>query len=266
VPELPDVEIFRRYFAATALHQSIERVHVGDSKNAKVLEGIDPQRLGLAVTGRSFEKVRRHGKYCFAEMDDGRCVVLHFGMTGYLKYYKASADALAHERVRFDFENGYRLGFLNQRLLGTVAVTGDVAGYIASKRMGPDALADLGKDQFDALLMQSRAKVKSVLTDQEKIAGIGNVYADEILFQARIHPGAQANRLDSGQRRRLFESMGMVLDKAIGARADVTRMPASFLLPVRDRNGRCPRCGGALEKIKVQGRGTYLCPACQNAV
>lgn len=263
MPELPDVEINRRYLAATALHQPIEAVRVGAEKNRKVLDGVSAQQLGKAVAGQAFVDTRRHGKFCFAELGGGGHLVFHFGMTGFLRYYRREPEDLSHVRVRFDFSNGYHLAFANQRLLGSVAVSSDPQAFVSEKQLGPDALDGLSEEKFQALVQATNAKIKSLLTDQRKIAGIGNVYADEILFQAGIYPTTAANLLDAGERRRLFAAIGQVLNAAIDARTDPERMPDSYLLPVRREGEKCPRCGDDLKKLKLQGRATYCCPACQ---
>ncbi|MGB5987527.1 MAG: DNA-formamidopyrimidine glycosylase family protein [Desulfobacterales bacterium] len=265
MPELPDVEILRQYLAATALHQRIDQVRVGEEKNRQVLEGISPQQLGQAVKGRSFEDTARHGKYCFAELSGGRHLAFHFGMTGWLRYYQRDPDDLSHVRVRFDFSSGYHLAFVNTRLLGSLALVADPRSFIAEKNLGPDALDDLSETYFQELMDNSNAKIKALLTNQQKIAGIGNVYADEILFQARVHPTVPANLLGRGERRRLFKALVQVLQDALQARADPQQMPDGSLLPIRKQGETCPRCSAALKKIPFQGRSAYLCPTCQKA-
>lgn len=263
MPELPDVEVSRRYLAATALHQPIEAVRVGGGKNRRVLEGISPQRLGQKLAGRTFDGTRRHGKYCFAALSGDGHVMFHFGMTGLLRYYENEPEDLDHVRVRFDFDNGHHLAFVDQRLLGGVALTADPREFVREKELGPDALDGLDQKRFDALMEKSAAMIKSLLTDQRKVAGVGNVYADEILFQAGIPPAASAGSLGRSRRRRLFKALQGVLTEAIEAGADPERMPGSYLLPVRREGAPCPRCGSGLEKTAVHGRGSFYCPACQ---
>jgi formamidopyrimidine-DNA glycosylase len=263
MPELPDVEVNRRYLDATALHQPVSAVRVGGGKNRRVLEGVSPQGLGKKLAGRSFDGTRRHGKYCFAALSGDGHVVFHFGMTGLLRYYENEPEDLDHVRVRFEFENGHYLAFVDQRLLGGVALTGDPEKFVREKNLGPDALDGLDENRFDALMEKSGAMIKSLLTDQRKVAGVGNVYADEILFQAGVPPTAAAGSLGRSQRRRLFKALKRVLTEAIEAGADPERMPGSYLLPVRREDGPCPHCGAELKKIAVQGRGTFYCPACQ---
>lgn len=261
MPELPDVENFRKYFKATSLHKRITQVHVNDER---ILEGVSPDQLEKDLRGRAFEGAKRHGKYFLAETSSGTWLVFHFGMMGGLRYYKRIQQQPDYERVRFDFKNGYHLAFINTRLLGSIGLASGLATFVDAKELGPDALDGLDEEGFKKLLHKSNATAKSVLTDQQKIAGIGNIYADEILFQARIHPQTPANLLSGPKRKNLYAALQMVLSEAIRAGGVVDRLPDSFLIPVRRAGRSCPRCGADIIRIDLHGRGTYLCPRCQS--
>jgi len=260
MPELPDVEVFRRYFAATALHKKITKVEV---HHQKILEAVSSRRLKKALEGRSFKKTSRHGKYLFAELDSGDALVLHFGMTGFLKYYKKAGQKPEHDRLTLHLENDYQLAYANQRLLGRVFLTSQQDRFIENQELGPDAL-DLGLAEFASILEGGRGAAKTTLMNQKRLAGLGNIYTDEIFFQSRIHPKESVKTLTKKQLETLFENMQEVLNTAIEAQADPKQMPEEFLLPHREEGEPCPRCGGEVKKVKLSGRSTYFCPACQS--
>lgn len=261
MPELPDVEVFKRYVDATSLHQDIQEVEVADTR---VLENISAKKLKSRLKDRRFDGTSRHGKYLFVHLDNGDYLTLHFGMTGFPRYFKKDDKEPDHDRVTVKFKNGYSLVYDNQRLLGTVKVIRDRNRFIRVNRLGPDALArDFDFDEFQQCLEGRRGMIKSTLMNQEIIAGIGNVYSDEILFQAGIHPRTRVETLDTSNLLALFHAMKQVLRHSIEAKADPDKMPDSFILPQRHEGGVCPNCDTALEKIKVSGRSSYFCPACQ---
>lgn len=261
MPELPDVEVFRQYLDATSLHKRIDEVEV---RNTKILEQISSDKLHSALAGRSFESTRRHGKYLFVHLDDGNWLVLHFGMSGFLKYFKDMEKEPAHDRLLIRFSNGYHLSYDCQRLLGQVQMAGDFKSFLQKKELGPDALnAHLDRSTLSSVLAGRRGMVKPALMNQRIIAGIGNVYSDEILFHAKVHPKKKVSELQEETSERLSNEIGHVLRTAIEYRADPENMPESFLLPHRHKGGKCPRCRGEIEQIKVSGRTGYVCPKCQ---
>jgi len=260
MPELPDVEIFRRYFNATALHQPIENV---DVEKADILKGVTVKGLRERLQGRRFHATRRHGKYLFAAFEEA-FLMMHFGMTGFLRYFKKTAKEPPHTRFRIDFTNGYHLSYDCRRRLGRIRLVAAPEKWVKTKHLGPDALdSNLGLSGFKARLSDSGAAVKSALMDQTRIAGIGNIYADEILFQAGIDPRVKADQLAEHRLDAAYQAMQAVLSKAIQCRADPGRFPQSFIIPQRRPGGRCPHCGNDLEATKISGRKTYFCPRCQ---
>lgn len=259
MPELPDVETYKRYLDATALHQPIAGIRVGAPR---LLHGITPQALGRRLHGQAMESTRRHGKYLFARIDEAGWLVLHFGMTGRLRYAKSSGRLPADAELLLRFENGAGLAYIAPRKLGRIDWTEAPDGYAASRRLGPDALS------LDCASLRERARgrrggVKSWLMDQAALAGIGNVYSDEILFQAGIHPRRAVAELADAQLRALYRALRRVLRGAIDAKADPLGMPRSFLLPERHADGHCPRCGGPVAKTRGAGRTAWFCPRCQ---
>jgi formamidopyrimidine-DNA glycosylase len=262
MPELPDVEMFKRYLDATSLHQRIDHV---DVRNAYVLKDVAARELARGLKGRRFGSSRRHGKHLFVHADSKLWLRLHFGMTGSLEYFKANGHAPRHTRVLFVFANNHRLAFDDQRQFGQIGLIKDVDEFLEKRRLGPDALnLDLG--EFNKNLGKRRGAVKSVLMNQQLIAGIGNIYADEILFCAHMHPATEISRLGDKGFEKLFRATRYILQKAIAAKADVNQMPKSWLLSHRGKGGKCPRCGRKLRSAKIGGRTAWFCPHCQKKI
>jgi formamidopyrimidine-DNA glycosylase len=264
MPELPDVEIFKRYLDATSLHQRIEKVTAGP---ARILDGITAKALAERLTGQSLTGTRRHGKHLFAALSGGGALGLHFGMTGYPAYGRGN-EVPDHTRLRLDFPGGYHLAYVNQRLLGRVRLIDDVKAFIEDEGLGPDALA-VDADRLAKMLEGRRGQIKGALMDQGFIAGLGNVYVDEMLFQAGLHPKTPVGRMDREAIGHLHRALRHVLttaiDRGAGTPGFEEHLPDSWLLPRREEGRGCPRCDGRIEKITVGGRAGYYCPACQSA-
>lgn len=262
MPELPDLEVMKSYLDSTALYKEIDAVEVADSI---VLEDITTSGLKERLVGQSFDSIRRYGKYLFVSLSGAGVLVLHFGMTGGLQYYKIESHQPDYELIRFAFKNGYRLAYTMPRKLGHVTVTEDPDQFIQKKDLGPDVFADdFNLETFKKLLDGRRGMIKPALMDQSLMAGIGNVYSDEILYQARVHPRKEVGELQPDTIQHLFECMQDVLHMAIEHDADPETFPANTLTPLRGEEGAdCPRCGGEIRRIEVSGRGAYYCPKCQ---
>ena len=262
MPELPDVETFKRYLDATSLHQRIIGV---DVRSAYVLKGISARELARRLKARCFESSCRHGKHLFVRADGDLWLRLHFGMTGSLRYFKQEEQAPSHTRVLFAFANAHCLAFEDQRKFGEVGLLKDVDEFLKKRALGPDAF-DISLPQFKEIFGKHRAAVKTILLNQKLIAGIGNIYADEILFRARMHPATEAARLRDKDLRRLFRTTRYVLERAIALKTDFNRLPKSWLLPHRGKRGRCPRCRRGLRSATTGGRTAWFCPHCQKRI
>ena len=255
MPELPDVEIFKRYLDSTALHQTIARTSVRD---AGILGAVSAAKLQRALKNRRTSSTRRHGKFLFLSLDQKQWLVFHFGMTGFLRYFKNTADAPLHTRMLIAFKNGYHLAYDCTRKLGTVDLVDSTESFIEQRKLGPDALdPKLDLAAFRELLAQAHSGIKSTLMNQKRIAGIGNVYSDEILFQAGIHPASKCQRLNKAAQKQLHRAMTHTLTKAVDYRADPQRFPDSYLLPHRTGDGKCPRCGRKLRRKTISSRSAY---------
>jgi formamidopyrimidine-DNA glycosylase len=259
VPELPDLEVFKRYVDSTSLHQNIETIEV---KDGRVLGGASAGELKRGLQGNKFESTRRHGKHLFVELDDGPWLLLHFGMTGGLKYYKDVAEEPTHARVLISFRNGYHLAFDDQRLFGKVDLIEDPDDFIQDHKLGLDPL-DLDLPAFGKRLEGRRGGIKATLMNQQVFAGIGNIYSDEILFQVRLHPRTSVGLLDEDALHNLHAQTQRVLHAAIERGATSQGLPDSFLLAHRREGADCPRGNGKIQKTKAAGRTAYYCPACQ---
>ncbi len=266
MPELPDVEGFKRLLARNALGKTIDRVVVSD---ARILGKLSARTFAARLRGSKLTEARRHGKHLMANIDRGGWLTLHFGMTGTLQFIAGDGDEPPFTRVRLDFADDGGLAYTNKRMIGHVGLVEDAAEFIADEKLGPDALdRRLDFDAFKAAVLGGKRNVKTVLMDQEVISGVGNIYSDEILFQARINPTERIEKLSPGELKRLFLTMREVLKTAIargaGSEQFVERMPKGSLLPERHKGGRCPRCRSPLKLFKVGGRNGYCCPRCQN--
>ncbi len=269
MPELPEVEGYRQYLEATCLHQPIEAIDVEDTKL------LTTEHITLAETlrGTSFTGTRRVGKNLFVFTDKpGVIVRMHFGMSGSLEYYHSSLDRPRHARIVFYFRGGFNLGFVCPRKFERVGLVEDVDAFLKKKKIGKDAL-DLTVEDLTSALANRKSVIKSTLLDQSVAAGVGNWIADELLFQAHIHPEKRANELTSTEILTLRDAIQLVLLTAIENEARYAHFPESFLIHARawdaspyadtERHLLCPRCGSELEIMRVGGRTTYFCPSCQ---
>ena len=252
MPELPEVEIYARYFAEHALGQKITSVDVLDER----ILGVRKEEFVRALKGRSFTKVRRHGKHLFAEA--GKLWLhLHFGMSGDLAYYRDPDPPPRFARVVFNFAGGAHLAFEDMRLFGVVDLTPDPDEYIREHRLGPDPLdATFTLRTFRKIVQRRRGAIKALLMSQDVIAGVGNLYADETLFLSSIHPRRPVDRLSETEVRSVFTSLRRILREVIARNTDHLRR---YLIHHREEGARCPRCGGEIRRTVVFGRTTYFC-------
>lgn len=258
MPELPEVETYRRYFAKHALHQRIARVDVRDER---VLGEVRKETFARRLRGREFTEARRHGKHLFAHAGT-TWLHLHFGMTGDLAYYRDEDKAPRFARVVFDFDNGARLAFEDMRLFGLVDLI-DSPERITSK-LGADPLdPSFTFKRFKQLLERRKGAIKSLLMTQEIVAGIGNLYADETLFQTGIHPRRAIDTLSEAETKAVYTAMRKILRDVIAAHERGREWPHRYLSQHREEGDRCPKCGGTIRRTVVFGRTTYFCGAHQ---
>jgi formamidopyrimidine-DNA glycosylase len=257
MPELPEAETFRRFLDFTSLDKSIEVVDVLDER---ILGNVPKEEMVCALEGRRIEHTVRHGKYVGAELDSSQVLILHFGMTGNVKFFKREEPAPRFVTMQLDLDNGYRLAFTCIRILCRVFLSESMKEFIVWKNLGPDALNGLTLELFKDMISRRTGRIKAVLMDQHFLAGIGNIYADEILFQSGIHPMRKADSISEDEIEKLFNRINGVLEKAVDAGADWGLMPNDYLLKARGPMGKCPSCGTQLEMVRVGGRSSYYCP------
>ena len=252
MPELPDVEIFNRYLRNTSLHKPVSSV---DIEETGILGETGSRSFKLQVSGRIMEDTRRHGKYLFVKLDNGKWLEFHFGMTGSFVYFEVEKYA----QMLYNFKDGTHLAYISKRKLGSVDIAESPESVIQEKKLGPDAFGIDSFADFASILDGRRGHIKARLMDQQLIAGIGNVYADEILFDCGLHPKSKVEKCSEQQLKKLFRSITDILQKAIEKDADPEQMGRSFLLPRRSEGKACGRCSGTIKKIDVSGRSAYYC-------
>lgn len=225
------------------------------------------------IIGRPTMEISRRGKYLILSFSDQHFLVIHLGMSGRL-YWTIPGEKLAkHTHFIIGLEGNRELRYEDARRFGGIRFIHDLASFFYS--MGPEPLgADFGLEQLRALLSSRRAAVKTLLLDQRLIAGIGNIYADEVLFAAGIHPARPAGELSEEEIERLYISIRDVLAKGISHRGTTFRdyrdglnQPGGFqdFLMVYSRTGQpCPVCGHPVEKMVIGGRSSHYCPKCQS--
>jgi len=262
MPELPEVEIFSRYFARHALGQKITLVDVRDER---ILGEIRADAFVRRLKGRSFTSVRRHGKHLFAETTaKDTWLHLHFGMSGDLAYYRDRAEEPRFARIVFDFAGGAHLAFEDMRLFGVAELVSSPDAFIADRGLGPDPLdTSFTFPRFAALLERRRGAIKSLLLSQEIIAGLGNLWVDETLHTASIHPRRAVDRLKKEEVRSIFNAMRRLLRNVIERHDRGADLPSTWLYHNREIDTPCPRCGGSIQRTVVFGRTTYFCPGHQ---
>ncbi len=257
MPELPEVESYKRYFDSTSLNKTIKDVKVLDEG---ILLNISGKNFESKLKGEKFKSTFRHGKYLFAEISESKIVVMHFGMTGFLNYFKNDNEASNHIRVLFNFSNGFHLGYDCQRKFGKVSLISNFDEFIKRKRLGTDPYSsNLNYNKFTELLKKKTGNIKAALLDQKTFAGIGNLYSDEILFQANIHPSSILKHFKENDFIAVFKSMKKILNEAVKRKAVFESYPESWLVLFREDDEKCPRCNGKISHKTIGGRTSYFC-------
>ena len=271
MPELPEVETIRRHLAPHVEQRTLRRLEVLDERWSRPLA---PQELAAAVEGRAVTRLARRGKYLVWELEDEVFLLVHLRMTGTLRL-DPPGDPPPHTRVWLRVDD-HDLAFTDPRRFGTgeLALGIEQRDAFFATRLGLEPYADdFTADHLHALARSSRAPIKAFLLDQKRIAGVGNIYADEALFRARLHPLRHANRLTRPQAATLRDAIVASLDAGIaakGATIDDFRDPDGVSGTFQDqflvhrREGEpCPRCGNPIRKLRAGGRGSYVCERCQ---
>jgi len=257
MPELPEVETARRYVHSNLLHSKVVRVEVLDPL---MLERCSPKDLQDGLQGKENVGTGRHGKNLFVLFQDG-ALHLHLGMSGSISFHDDMDHHRPHERLRLMMENGVMI-LDDPRRFGRFGWVRSMDDLVASKGLGPDALS-VPKEEFVRRLEGRKGSIKSTLMNQRIIAGLGNLYVDEILFQESLHPRTPLPDVPHASICGLWRSTRSVLEASIEVGTDFERLPRGYLLRQRGRGSPCPRCGSRLEAALVGGRTSVFCPECQ---
>ncbi|MGH2534032.1 MAG: bifunctional DNA-formamidopyrimidine glycosylase/DNA-(apurinic or apyrimidinic site) lyase [Thermomicrobiales bacterium] len=274
MPELPEVETVRRSLLPHVVGRQIVGLRLTDIPG--VLGGADPVIVAAMVTNRTIVGLRRRAKYLMFDLDDATSLVVHLGMTGTLTLPHRSAAPLRFERLAVELDDGSDLRFADQRKFGRVIhASPDRMAQIES-RIGPEPLdSNFTSADLAQKLQRRTGRLKSVLLDQKLVGGLGNIYVDEALFRARLHPLRNPSALSAVEVRRLHRAIRVVLREAIANRGttfssyrDGTGQEGgnqAFLQVYgRGRQGSpCLRCGLPLDCLVISGRSSHYCPNCQ---
>ncbi len=271
MPELPEVETIKNEIAPYLVGRTIQAVELIWSGIIKEPSVDEFQRR---IAGRKVLGLRRRGKYLLLPLSSGETLVLHMKMSGSLLVSNGCAELPSYTRAAILLDDGRKILFRDPRKFGVIRLVRDPETVVG--KLGPEPLEPgFTEELFAELLRRRSAPIKAVLCDQDFIAGVGNMYADEALFAAGIHPLRGANTLSNEEVRRLFNGVRHVLECGIGNkgasirnyyRPDGATGTAHLEFKVAHQRGEpCPVCGTPLSYIKVRGRGTYFCPKCQPA-
>lgn len=258
MPELPEVEILRKYFKEVALNQDIEKLEFHDHLDK--IFATPREVLNNSLCGDHFTTTRRVGKYLFAKLSKGKWLHLHFGMTGDLQLLTASEDLPKYTRFVILFKDGERLAFRDLRKFGVIELVEDPMRYQKDRGIGPDLL-EIDPNEFSAGFRGRKAPIKALLLQQDKVAGIGNWIADEMLFNAGIHPSTRAERLSDEELQTLYQEAIKIVKKAIKHDTHYGDFPKEFFVNYRSKGVLHPDYPNSpVEALKVGGRGTYIVP------
>ena len=275
MPELPEVEVTRRYLEPVLVGAVVERVEVRMERMLR--RQPRPRDFADRLAGRRVEALDRHGKYLLARLDGDLTWMIHLGMSGRISVAEPGSPDGPHTRVAAVLQLGPEIRFVDPRTFGfTVVLTPEEEATGAFLPGGPDALLALPRTAALAARLAGRtAPIKPLLLDQGVIAGLGNIYVDEVLFRARIRPERPGGSLDGDEVGVLRRSIGPVLRDGL-KHGGTSLNDLAYLLPdgragdyltrlrVYGRGGEpCVRCGTPIERIVLRGRGTHFCPECQ---
>lgn len=274
MPELPEVETVRAGLEPAIVGRTIVELRVGEF--AGVIGEDDIASVAARLRDHRIEALRRRGKYLICDLDDNTALLIHLRMTGSLTHVDRGAPAQRFEHLAIGLDDGTDLRFADQRKFGRVLHVGASEIAALHAKLGPEPLSRTFTVRgFSRQLSRRTGRIKSVLLDQTLIAGLGNIYVDEALYRAGLHPLREANRLSPDEIKRLHRAIRTVLNEGLANRGTSF---SSFRdgygasgnnqhnLNVYGRGGTgapCPRCGHAVARITVGGRGSHFCPDCQ---
>ncbi|MEA1904110.1 MAG: bifunctional DNA-formamidopyrimidine glycosylase/DNA-(apurinic or apyrimidinic site) lyase [Actinomycetota bacterium] len=275
LPELPEVEITRRHLEAAMVGRVMSDVSIRHQRTSR--HNASPDEVEALLTGRLVRSVGRHGKFLLIGLDDEHTLVGHLGMSGRFSVVDHDAETEPHTHFVARLDDGHEVRFVDPRTFGFIAVFDeDELGRSGVGRLGPDAFDSPPSANDLAERLKGRsAPIKALLLDQGPVSGLGNIYADEALFGAGIHPISEGGELGVSEIAALLDSVRTVLGRAI-ENGGTTLDDLAYLLPdgragdnmtvlsVYGRTGEpCVDCGRPIERIIIRGRSTHFCPICQ---
>ena len=271
MPELPEVETVRRGLEKLILGKQIASLDIRYPKMIKT----DLDQFQKEVPGQEIQLMGRRGKYLIFYLTD-KVLISHLRMEGKYFYYPGHVPERKHAHVLIYFEDGGTLVYEDVRKFGTMELLAPelLEAYFISKKLGPEPTEqdfDLGK--FKLALKRSKKPIKSHLLDQTLVAGLGNIYVDEVLWRAKVHPSRTSKSLSAQEARKVHDQTIEVLGQAVEKGGSTIRTYTNAFgedgtmqdfHQVYDKAGQaCSRCGSIIEKIQLGGRGTHFCPKCQ---
>ncbi|SHI94678.1 DNA-formamidopyrimidine glycosylase [Desulfofundulus thermosubterraneus] len=273
MPELPEVETIKRTLQEKLPGRTICGVNI---YLPKIIQTPSPEEFCRQVVDKRILDVGRRGKYLLISLSRGLMLVVHLRMTGQLVYTATDEPRSKHTHLVFHLNNGHQLRFTDMRQFGRfwLVPEKDLQAVSGLKDLGVEPLSGEFTIEFlDKELKARRTRLKTLLLDQTFISGLGNIYADEALYGAGLHPSRPANTLTTGEAQALFRAIRVVLEEGIASRGtsvrnyvDGTGQAGTFQekLRVYGKSGRpCMRCGKTIERLRLGGRSTYFCPGCQ---
>ncbi|MBA3842848.1 MAG: bifunctional DNA-formamidopyrimidine glycosylase/DNA-(apurinic or apyrimidinic site) lyase [Actinobacteria bacterium] len=271
MPELPEVETVRRRLAPVLEGRSFDDVEINDARLTRPRDHVEVAR---ELVGEQVATVDRRGKYLLVRFASGRVLVIHLRMTGAVLTGEAAAPGI-HRRALITLDDGVEVAYRDVRRFGTwlLLEPGEVDAYIEA-RVGREPLESSYKARHLAEQLEfRRAPIKAALLDQRTVAGVGNIYADEALWRARVHPLRPAHELALDEVQAVYRGVRQALNAGVKRQGSTLRdyqLPdgssgsAQDRFKVYGRGGQpCERCGTPIDKIRVAGRGTWYCPNCQ---
>lgn len=259
MPSLPELEVYKAKFETEIIGQKITQFEALDFRVIRA----DAEKLKSELVGNSFTGIHRYGKWLYFDFGGPDQLILHLGLTGKLRLGPPPEKLPRYACFTISFADGQQLVMTDQRHMGKLYL-GSFEAIKADKTLGPDQLS-VDEAYFTTTLAKKRRGVRDVLMDQHVIAGIGGKYADEVLWQAKLHPNIKLDRLPRQKLAELYQILMQVTKTAISLDGDVDRFPNDWLIPHRRTDKICPRCESPLAERKLGGSETFYCPVDQPA-
>lgn len=275
MPELPEVETVRRSMSDRVVGSRIDDVGFRDFPG--IVGELSPDSFRALVVGERFGRIERRGKHLWLRFEGGNGLFVHLMMTGQLLLLRPDQDRVRFEHLRLMLDNGWSLAYADQRKFGRVLWLTDEAWNAIEQRIGPEPLLDhFTPELLFERTRNRRSPIKAFLLDQRKIAGIGNIYADEALYRAAIHPARETGSLTEQETSRLRDAIRAVLSEGLerkgttlsdyrDANGEAGANAGNLRVYGRAGTGMCEKCGSTLVRLIVAQRGTTICPVCQLA-